>query len=59
MQISLVNFAFFTAKSPSVTQRLVSQENAFKKEQKPVAFFFVKLQAQIILLLYLKTISGF
>ena len=31
---------FFTVKSPSVTQRSVSQENAFKKEQKPVALFF-------------------
>ena len=25
------NFAFFTVKSPSVTQRLVSQENAYEK----------------------------
>ena len=25
------NFAFFTTKSPSVTQRSVSQENAYKK----------------------------
>ena len=33
-------FVFFTVKSPSVTQRSVSQENAFKKKkQKPVAFF--------------------
>ena len=32
------NFAFFTAKLPSVTQRSVSQENAYKKELKPVAF---------------------
>ena len=32
-------FFFFTIKSPSVTQRAVSQENVFKKEQKPVAFF--------------------
>ena len=38
MQISLPNFEFFTAKSPSVTQRSVSQENAYKKELKPVAF---------------------
>ena len=28
---SLSNFAFFTVKSPSVTQRSVSQENAYKK----------------------------
>ena len=28
----------FTVKSPSVTQRSVSQENAYKKELKPVAF---------------------
>ena len=27
----LLKFAFFTAKSPSVTQRSVSQENAYKK----------------------------
>ena len=27
----LSNFAFFTVKSPSVTQRSVSQENAYKK----------------------------
>ena len=31
---------FFTVKSLSVTQRSVSQENAFKKLQNPVAFFF-------------------
>ena len=29
--VSLPNFAFFTAKSPSVTHRTVSQENAYKK----------------------------
>ena len=29
----------FTVISPSVTQRLVSQENAFKKNEKPVACF--------------------
>ena len=28
---SLPNFAFFKVKSPSVTQRSVSQENAYKK----------------------------
>ena len=28
---SLPNFAFFTLKSPSVTQRSVSQEKAYKK----------------------------
>ena len=34
------NFAgFFNHKIPSVTQRLVSQENAFKKSEKPNAFF--------------------
>ena len=32
-QISLLNFAFFSAKLDSVTQRLVSQENAFKKSK--------------------------
>ena len=31
IQISLPNFAFLTVKSPSVTQRSVSQENAYKK----------------------------
>ena len=31
MHISLPNFAFFTVKSSSVTQRSVSQENAYKK----------------------------
>ena len=46
-QISLPNFAFSTVKSPSVTQRSVSQENAFKKRKKPVPFF-VELYAQII-----------
>ena len=30
---------FFTVKSLSFTQRSVSQENAFKKSKKPVAFF--------------------
>ena len=38
IQISLPNFAFFTVKSPSVTQRLVSQDNAFKKSKDPSAF---------------------
>ena len=32
-------FAFLTAKSPSVTQRSVSQENAFKKSKHPSPFF--------------------
>ena len=30
---------FFTVKSPSVTQRSVSQENAFKKDKNPSFFF--------------------
>ena len=38
MQISLPNFALFTVKSPSVTQRSVSQENALKRAKAPVAF---------------------
>ena len=38
MQISLPKFAFFSIKSPNITQRSVSQENAFKKEQKPFGF---------------------
>ena len=29
--VLIPNFAFFTVKSPSVTQRSVSQENAYKK----------------------------
>ena len=40
IQISLPNFAFFSAKSPSVTQTPVSQENAFKKSKNPSFFFF-------------------
>ena len=31
-------FCVFYRKSPRVTQKLVSQENAYKKELKPVAF---------------------
>ena len=43
IQISLLIFeGFFTVKSPSITLRSVSQENAFKKEQKLVAFFFFR-----------------
>ena len=34
MQISLPNFAFCTLKSPDVTKKSVSQENAFKKSKK-------------------------
>ena len=37
-QISLPNFAFFTVKSHSVTQRTVSLENAFKKSKNPSPF---------------------
>ena len=33
------NFVFFTVKSPGVTQRSVSQENAFKNRKNPSAFF--------------------
>ena len=36
-------FCVFTVKSPSVTQRSVSQENAFEKSKKPVVFFYSKL----------------
>ena len=40
MQISFPNFAvFFAVKSPSVTQRSVSKENAFKKNENPSPFF--------------------
>ena len=38
IKISLSNFAFFTVKSPSVTQRSVSQENAYKKSENPSPF---------------------
>ena len=38
MQISFPNFIFFTVKSLSVTQILVSQENAFKRSKNPSAF---------------------
>ena len=38
----LSQFCVFTVKSPSVTQRSVSQENAFKKRKHPVALFFRK-----------------
>ena len=33
------NFAFFTVKSPNVTQRSVSQDNAFKRSKHPSPFF--------------------
>ena len=36
---SFPNFAFITVKSPSVTQRLVSQENAFTKGKNLLLFF--------------------
>ena len=36
---SFPNFASFTLKSPSVTQKSVSQENAFKKSKTPSPFF--------------------
>ena len=39
VQISLSKFAFFTTKSTNVTQKSVSQENAFKKSENPSAFF--------------------
>ena len=38
----LPNFAFFPIKSPSVTQRKVSEENAFLKRVSSVAFFFLQ-----------------
>ena len=37
--ISLPNLAFFTVKSPSVTQRSVSPESPFKKSKNPSLFF--------------------
>ena len=39
---SLPNFAFFTVKSPSVTQRSVSQENAFIKRAIIRQLFFFR-----------------
>ena len=41
-QISLPNFTFFK-KLPSVTQKWISQENAFKKSKKSSAFFLLLL----------------
>ena len=38
IQISLPNFAFFNVKSPSVTQRWVSQKNAFEKSKTLLPF---------------------
>ena len=51
IEFFLPSFAFFTVKSPSVIQRSVSEENAYKKSKNPSPFFFAKLQAEIILLL--------
>ena len=36
MQIWFQKFAFFSLKSPSVTQRSISQENAFEKSKKSI-----------------------
>ena len=47
IQIFLPNFAFFSIKSPSITQRSVSQEKAFKKSKTHrffFSFFFFFLQ---------------
>ena len=38
IQLSLPNFAFSRAKSPSVTYRSVSNENAYKKSKHPSPF---------------------
>ena len=42
IEISLPNFAFSTVKSPSVTQRSVSQEKCYKKSKNPSPIFFRK-----------------
>ena len=54
-QISFPKFAFFTVKSPSVTQRSVSQENAFKKSKNSflLPFFFLFLFSLSSLLSFL------
>ena len=39
IKISLPNFAFFTVKSPSITQRSVSQEKCYKKSKNPSPSF--------------------
>ena len=39
-QVWSSQFCVFTVKSPSVTQRSVSQETAFKKSKNPSVFFF-------------------
>ena len=58
LPFSLPRFALFSAKSPSVIERSVSQENAFKKSKDPSPFF-TKLLAQIIVLLSFETVSVF
>ena len=56
----LSQFCVFTVKSPSVTQRSVSQENAFKKSKKLVAFLRrTKGSNNSFTLIVLITISGF
>ena len=42
-KISLPNFVFFTLQSPSITQKSVSYENAFKKSKNLSLFFFFPL----------------
>ena len=39
MKISLPSFAFFTVKSPSITQRSVSQEKCYKESKNLSPFF--------------------
>ena len=59
MQISLTNFAYFIVKSPSVIQRSVSLVNAFKNEQKPVAFSPRKTVGSNNSFTLIEKISGF
>ena len=40
IQVFLPNFAFFYRQITRVAQRLVSQENTFKKSKNPSPFFF-------------------
>ena len=52
-------FYIFTTKSPFVTERLVSQEPAFKKSKNLSAFLHKTMGSSMFFLLLLKTISGF
>ena len=56
--MSLPNFAFSTVKSPSFTQRSVSQENAFNKSKNLSPFFRKTIDSNNPFTL-IENISGF